>query len=293
MSDTQKPIQFTESELDALVEKKGYEIANNIEDETLDELNEEINIIDELESVYKTKLFLLKNLEKQIKLQFPNKYEEFVKNISRVKTGASFQYCRIYDKLNEVNTKNAFTQEEIEKFLDMKNYELKETEKRLPNSRNHPYWSKAKDIKDNIVGVKTAYKKRNFDNYIILVRYSERIRQLPKYNYRNISYHKPFNKRRFNNLKEKSKTYYCKRCNDILTIENFCYKCESEDLDNSESIHTNSSKSDSEGSNYITDDGFVIMDDKKSSYIQQGFVKNDSVFFSDNELVMDDSSFSS
>ncbi|CAG8845906.1 21816_t:CDS:1, partial [Racocetra persica] len=118
----------------------------------------------------------------------------FVKNMTGVKTGASFQHRRIYDKLNELNTKNAFTQEEIEKFLDMKNYEvakeidkkayekaisdktsrkiflnkylklcnrhdqkLKETEKRLPNSRNHPYWPKAKDIKDNIAGVKTAY----------------------------------------------------------------------------------------------------------------------------------------
>ncbi|CAG8852365.1 26313_t:CDS:1, partial [Racocetra persica] len=120
---TQKPIQFTESEIDDLVEKKGYEIANKIKDETLDELNEEINIIDELESVYKTKLFLLKNLEKQIKLRFPNKFEEFVKNMTGVKTGASFQHRRIYDKLNEQNTKNAFTQEEIEKFLDMKNYE--------------------------------------------------------------------------------------------------------------------------------------------------------------------------
>ncbi|CAG8767145.1 16703_t:CDS:1 [Racocetra persica] len=135
-------------------------------------------------------------------------------------------------------------------------------------------------------------EKRIFDNYTILVRYSKRIRQLLKHNYRNISYHKAFNKRRFNNLKEKSKTYYCKRCNDILTIENFCYKCESEDLDNSESIHTNSPKSDSD-SNYITDDGFVIKDDINASYIQQGFVKNDSVFFSDNELMMDDSSFSS
>ncbi|CAG8838620.1 27876_t:CDS:1, partial [Racocetra persica] len=194
MSDTQKLNQFTESELDDLVEKKGYKIANEIEDETLDELNEEINIINELESVYKTKLSLLKNLEKQIKQLFPNKYKEFVKNMTGVKTGASFQHRRIYDKLNELNTKNTFTQEEIEKFFDMKNYEvakeidkkayekaisdktsrkifsnkylklcnrhdqkLKETEKRLPNSRNHPYWPKVKDIKDNIAGVKTAY----------------------------------------------------------------------------------------------------------------------------------------
>ncbi|CAG8762249.1 6377_t:CDS:2, partial [Racocetra persica] len=34
-------------------------------------------------------------------------------------------------------------------------------------------------------------------------------------------------------------------------------------------------------------------DDINTSYIQQGFVKDNSVFFSDNELVMDDSSFSS
>ncbi|CAG8745381.1 22339_t:CDS:2, partial [Racocetra persica] len=67
----------------------------------------------------------------------------------------------------------------------------------------------------------------------------------------------------------------------------------SEDLDNSESIYTNSPKSDSEGSNYITDDGFVIKDDINTLYIQHGFVKNDSVFFFDNELMMDDSSFSS
>ncbi|CAG8847228.1 14707_t:CDS:1, partial [Racocetra persica] len=59
------------------------------------------------------------------------------------------------------------------------------------------------------------------------------------------------------------------RCNAILTIENFCYKCESEDLDKLESIHTNSPKSDSEDSNYITDDGFVIKDDINTSYIQQ------------------------
>ncbi|CAG8582604.1 21552_t:CDS:2, partial [Racocetra persica] len=294
MSDTQKPIQFTESELDALVEKKGYKIANEIEDETLDELNEEINIIDELESVYKSKLFLLKSLEKQIKLRFSNKYEAFVKNMTGVKTGASFQYRRIYDKLNEVNTKNAFTQEEIEKFLDMKNYEVvteidkKAYEKAISNKTSRKIFL-IKDIKDNIAGVKTAYsfapkniqkhsecfnfnvEKRIFNNYTILVRYSKRIRQLLKHDYRNIPYHKPFNKRRFNNLKEKSKTYYCKRCNDILTIENFCYKCESEDLDNSESIHTNSPKSDNEGSNYITDDGFVIKDDINTSYIQHEY----------------------
>ncbi|CAG8813975.1 11159_t:CDS:2, partial [Racocetra fulgida] len=65
-----------------------------------------------------------------------------------------------------------------------------------------------------------------------------------------------------------------------------------EELD-SESIHTISPRSNSQVSSYTTDNGFVIKDDVPNiSYIQQGFVNNDSVFFSDNELKMDDSSSS-
>ncbi|CAG8814750.1 7483_t:CDS:2, partial [Racocetra fulgida] len=88
-----KLVEFTESEIDNLLDKKGYEIANEIEDEILDEeLKEDKGIIEELEDVYKTKLSLLKDLEKQIKLRYPDKYEDYVKNMTGVKTGASFQH---------------------------------------------------------------------------------------------------------------------------------------------------------------------------------------------------------
>ncbi|CAG8465222.1 14524_t:CDS:2, partial [Racocetra persica] len=74
--------------------------------------------LEEKEPFYKAKIFLLKNLEKQVKEYFPDKYEKFAQNINDIKTVYSIQHHRIYDKINEAKFNDAFTKEEIEKFLE-------------------------------------------------------------------------------------------------------------------------------------------------------------------------------
>ncbi|CAG8558667.1 36691_t:CDS:2 [Racocetra persica] len=215
------------------------------------------------------------------------------------------------------------------KFFELQFEEMNKIEanSKLVHDRNDSNFSKATNFKDKILRgpIYSVRQQRDYviDAYVmapiyytetikynginISVRRSRRIQNLPKLNYETtIRKKKPITKyfceqcnyfHKKKQCKKKQVPYYCEKYADFR-VQKKCDKCanfliEPEDFD--ETLSDSSSNSNINDQTYYEPDAkdFVIRNRFKYIHSQNGTLLEDSqLYFSDNELMMDDSSSS-